>query len=144
VSVPPLRDRREDIPALAVHFLAQACKRAPTSPVRSIGRDALRVLSEAPWPGNVRELASAIERAVVFGIDEMIDCNHLPPSGPAAPSAPSWGWPFPPQSPWTLQRLSRAYAGWALEQTGGDKQRAAEMLGIDLSTLYRWRRKQSD
>ena len=45
VHVPPLRDRREDIPALAAHFLAQACKRAPTSPVRSIGRDALRALS---------------------------------------------------------------------------------------------------
>jgi two-component system response regulator HydG len=141
VHVPPLRDRPEDIPALAVHFLAQACKRAPASPVRSIGRDALRMLSERPWAGNVRELASSIERAVVFGVDEMIDCNQLSPSPPVAQS---WGWPFPPQSPWTLQRLSRAYAGWALEQTCGDKQRAAEMLGIDLSTLYRWRRKEPD
>jgi two-component system, NtrC family, response regulator HydG len=141
VHVPPLRDRPEDIPALAAHFLAQACKRAPTSPVRSIGRDALRALAERSWPGNVRELASSIERAVVFGVDEMIDCNQLS----AAPLAgPSWGWPFPPQAPWTLQQLSRAYAEWALEHTGGDKQRAAEILGVDLSTLYRWRRKQPD
>jgi two-component system response regulator HydG len=141
VHVPPLRDRTEDISALAAHFLAQACGRAPSSPVRSIGRDALRVLSERSWPGNVRELASSIERAVVFGVDEMIDCNQLS-SSPA--SGPSWGWPFPPQSPWTLQQLSRAYAEWALEHTGGDKQRAAEILGVDLSTLYRWRRKPQD
>jgi two-component system response regulator HydG len=141
VHVPPLRDRAEDIPALATHFLAQACRRAPASPVRSIGRDALRALSERSWPGNVRELASSIERAVVFGVDEMIDCNQL---SPAPLTGPSWGWPFPPQSPWTLQQLSRAYAEWALEHTGGDKQRAAEILGVDLSTLYRWRRKQPD
>jgi two-component system response regulator HydG len=138
VAVPPLRDRREDIPMLAAHFLAQACMRAPTSPVRSIGRDALRALSERAWPGNVRELASSIERAVVFGVDDMIDLNQLSPSPPATPA---WGWPFPSQSPWTLERLSHVYAEWVLAQTGGDKQRAAAILGIDLSTLYRWRRK---
>src|ERR1019366_634039 len=99
VPVPPLRERREDIPALAAYFLAQACRRAPTSPVRSIGSDALRVLSEQAWPGNVRELASAIERAVVFGVDEMIDVNHLPPA--ATPNGgPSSTWPFPIESPW--------------------------------------------
>ena len=138
VMVPPLRDRPEDIPLLAAHFLAQACMRAPTSPVRSIGRDALRALSERAWPGNVRELASSIERAVVFGVDDMIDLNQLSPA-PAA-EAPS-RWPFPSESPWTLERLSHAYAEWVLAQNGGDKQRAAAVLGIDLSTLYRWRRK---
>jgi len=80
VFVPPLRDRREDIPALAAHFLAEACRRAPLSPVRAIGQDALRTLSESSWPGNVRELASSVERAVVFGVDEMIDANHLSPA----------------------------------------------------------------
>ena len=143
VHVPPLRERLEDIPALAAHFLAQACQRAPTSPVRSIGRDALRALAERAWPGNVRELASSIERAVVFGVDEMIDERHLS-SGPKAEREPVSGWPFPVTAPWTLQRLSRAYAEWVLGQTGGDKQRAAEILGVDLSTLYRWRRKASD
>jgi two-component system, NtrC family, response regulator HydG len=141
VAVPPLRERREDLPMLAAHFLAQACKRAPTSPVRSIGRDALRALMERSWPGNVRELASSIERAVVFGVDEMIDLQQLSPSPLAEPVS---GWPFPSQSPWTLERLSRVYAEWVLAQTGGDKQRAAAILGIDLSTLYRWRRKRSN
>ncbi len=141
VPVPALRDRREDIPALAAHFLAQACGRAPGSPVRSIGQEALRALSERAWPGNIRELASSIERAVVFGVDEMIDSNQLSPA-PVVP--PGSSWPFPTQAPWTLQHLSRAYAEWVLEQTGGNKQRAAEIMGIDLSTLYRWQRKQPD
>jgi two-component system response regulator HydG len=141
VSVPPLRDHREDIPALAARFLAQACARAPTSPVRSIGSDALRALSERDWPGNVRELASTIERAVVFGVHEMIDTHHLPGAPGAVPVS---RWPFPNESPWTLERLSHAYADWLLAQTGGDKKRAAEIMGVNLSTIYRWRRSPSD
>jgi two-component system response regulator HydG len=141
LHVPPLRAHREDIPVLAAHFLEQARQRAPGSPVRSIGRDALHALSEAEWPGNVRELASSIERAVVFGVDEMIDLNQL---SPVSSREPSWAWPFPVESPWTLHQLSRAYAEWVLAQTGGDKVRAAEILGINLSTLYRWRRSESD
>jgi two-component system response regulator HydG len=146
VFVPPLRDHREDIPVLATYFLAEACRRAPLSPVRSLGPDALRVLADAPWPGNVRELASSIERAVVFGVDEMIDSNQLSsvPGGAAPSGAPTQGWPFPSDAPWTLRRLSRTYADWVLAQTGGDKERAAEILGIDLSTLYRWLRARPD
>jgi two-component system response regulator HydG len=137
VFVPPLRDHREDIPALADHFLAQACQRAPTSPVRSIGPDALRMLSDAPWPGNVRELASSIERAVVFGVDEMIDENQLSVvrAGPTVQT-----WPFSREAPWTLKQLNRTYAEWVLGEVNGNKERAAEILGIDLSTLYRWQR----
>ena len=141
VPVPALRDRREDIPALAAHFLAQACGRAPASPVRTIGQDALAALTERAWPGNIRELASSIERAVVFGVDEMIDSSQLSPA-PSVP--PVSAWPFPSDTPWTLDHLNRAYAEWVLVQTGGNKQRAAEIMGIDLSTLYRWRRKQPE
>jgi two-component system response regulator HydG len=150
VFVPHLRDRREDIPALASHFLAEACRRTPSSPVRSIGVDSLRALTEASWPGNVRELASCIERAVVFGVDEMIDVNRLSLMASdslvggrvTAPtdSAPNHAWPFPSDAPWSLRRLSLAYVEWALSKTAGDKKRAAEMIGIDLSTLYRWQR----
>jgi len=148
VPVPPLRDHREDIPALAAYFLADACRRAPLSPVRSIGQDALRLLSEAAWPGNVRELASSIERAVVFGVDEMIDSKQLSPSLRGEPALTgddrALGWPFSTDAPWTLQHLSRTYTDWVLTQTAGNKQRAAEILGIDLSTLYRWQRAQKD
>ena len=141
VFVPPLRDHREDIPALAAYFLTEACQRAPKSPVRSIGPEALRMLSDAPWPGNVRELANSVERAVVFGVDEMIDSNQL---SPVRSSGPASAWPFPSDAPWTLRKLSRAYADWVLAETGGDKERAAEILGIDLSTLYRWLRSRAD
>jgi two-component system response regulator HydG len=141
IFVPPLRDHREDIPALAEHFLAAACQRAPLSPVRSIGPDALRMLSEAPWPGNVRELASSIERAVVFGVDAMIDAKQL---SPVPTDGPALQWPFPSHAPWTLRRLSRAYADWVLTATNGNKERAAAILGIDLSTLYRWLRARPD
>jgi two-component system, NtrC family, response regulator HydG len=142
VAVPPLRARREDIPTLAAHFLAEACRRAPQSPVRSIDPDALRVLTESFWPGNVRELASVIERAVVFGTDERITPRDLVdiPTGSGATTAPS----FPSQARWSLRDLNRAYTDWILVQTGGNKDRAAEILGIDLSTLYRRQRARQD
>jgi two-component system response regulator HydG len=142
VRVPPLRDRSEDIPALAEHLLRQACARTPGSPVRFIGKDALRALSERAWPGNVRELASSIERAVVFGADAMIDEKQLSPAPPA--ERMSGRWPFPSDAPWTLLRLNREYAEWVLAQTGGEKRQAAAILGVDLSTLYRWRRKPTE
>jgi two-component system response regulator HydG len=141
VPVPPLRDRVADIPALAAHFLVQARKRAPDSPILSIDRETLEGLAKRPWPGNLRELASAIERAVVFGLDETIDPRHLPPP---AVEAPVTTWPCTSQSPWTLERLSHAYAEWVLALADGKKQRAAEIMGIDLSTLYRWRRRRPD
>jgi two-component system response regulator HydG len=141
VFVLPLRDHPEDIPALAAHFLAEARQRAPLSPVRAIGQDALRVLTESSWPGNVRELASFIERAVVFGVDEIIGSNHLS----LIPNAAlAHGFPFPSDTPWTLRRLNRAYTDWVLAEAGGNKERAAEILGIDLSTLYRWLRDPQD
>ena len=144
VRVPSLRDHREDIPALAEHFLAQARRRAPHSPVRSFGPDALRVLSGAPWPGNVRELASFIERAVVFGVDEVLEAQNLAVANSGEPAPESLGWPVSRDGPWTLRRLSRAYTEWVLAETGGNNESAAEILGIDLSTLYRWRRAGKD
>jgi two-component system, NtrC family, response regulator HydG len=139
--VPPLRDRPEDIPALAMHLLAEALQRAPRSPVCAIGPAALRALTDAPWPGNVRELASVIERAVVFAADATIDVKHLSALPHAAPITPSPLLSFGSEAPSTLRSLSRAYTEWVLVQTGGNRERAAEILGIDLSTLYRWQRR---
>jgi two-component system, NtrC family, response regulator HydG len=141
IFVPPLRARRDDIPALARHFLSEARQRAST-PVQSIGEGALRVLMDGAWPGNVRELASAIERAVVFSSDEVLTAEHLSHIVPEP--APTLSWPALDRAPWTLDRLNRAYTEWVIEQTGGDKPRAAEILGVNLSTLYRWRRAQHD
>ena len=142
VVVPALRERREDIPALALHLLAQARQRSLASPVRSFAPDALEVLSAAPWPGNVRELASVIERLVVFGREEKIEARHLSSLAQSPPSSPP---PLllsamPTEALWTLRRLTEAYTEQVLAQTGGNKQRAAEILDVDLSTLYRWQR----
>jgi two-component system response regulator HydG len=144
IFVPPLRDRQEDIPALAAHLLAEARRRAPQSPVRSIRPEELHALTRAPWPGNVRELASVIERAVVFGTeDSAVLSGFSVASGPTlAPPGPPWS--FGGEAPSTLRRLTRAYTEWVLLQTGGNKERAAEILGIDLSTLYRWQRARHD
>ncbi len=142
VFVPPLRDRREDIPALATHFLAEALQRAPHSPVRTLDAEAIRVLTEAPWPGNVRQLASVIERAVVFGTSDAIRSDDLPSVAGDRTATAALPWSFPNREPWTLRHLSRIYTEWVLAQTGGNKERAAEILGIDLSTLYRWQRAQ--
>jgi two-component system response regulator HydG len=143
IFVPPLRDRREDIPALAAHFLADALRRAPLSPVRAIAASALRALTESSWPGNVRELASCIERAVVFGVDATIEADALA-LAPMARTVGEPSWPSTSEGPWTLRRLDRAYTEWVLAETGGDKERAAKILGINLSTLYRRQRAPRD
>jgi two-component system response regulator HydG len=142
IVVPPLRLHSDDIPALAQHFLAQARQRAAHTRVQSIDEDALRLLTAAAWPGNVRELASAIERAVVFSGKDELTRDDFFVSASAPPATLSW--PMTDGAPWTVLRLNRAYTAWVLEHTGGDKPRAAEILGIDLSTLYRWQRGQRD
>jgi two-component system response regulator HydG len=144
VFVPPLRDRREDIPELAARFFAEARQRAPHSPVRSLSAEALRALTEAPWPGNVRELATVIERAVVLGADEKLSPETLLASPGAVKDSTTTSWPFHTEAFWTLRHLSRAYTEWVLVQTDGNKDRAAKILGVDLSTLYRWRRERPD
>jgi len=73
----------------------------------------------------------------VFGVDERVDSNEL---SSVRSAAPAQAWPFPAHAPWTLRRLSRAYTDWVLVETGGNKERAAAILRIDLSTLYRWQR----
>jgi two-component system response regulator HydG len=141
IVVPPLRERREDIPALAAYLLAEARRRSPGSPVRAFEPSALEVLAAAPWRGNVRELASVIERLVVFERDERIEARHLASLADRVSEPPSLPLTsVPAESLCTLRRLTQAYTEQVLAKTGGDKQRAAEILGVDLSTLYRWER----
>jgi two-component system response regulator HydG len=128
---------------LALHFLTQALQRAARSPVRTIDDDALVALSEAPWPGNVRELASAIERAVVFSGTSALSLGDLS-LGLSHTEAEADAWPCTRDAPWTLRQLNQMYAKWVLRQVGGDKRRAADILQIDLSTLYRWQRAKSE
>jgi transcriptional regulator with PAS, ATPase and Fis domain len=76
LSVPPLRARKQDIPAMVEHFLQQFAR--PSTPVRAISPDAMAALTEHPWPGNVRQLENVIERLVVVGHREVIELNDLP------------------------------------------------------------------
>ena len=95
----------------------------------------MRTLMEAPWPGNVRELEKTVERLVVMGGAQTIEAGDvaslaLAPEGTPLREAQR---ALP-----TLRELERSYARWVLEHVGGHRARAAEILGIDVSTLYRW------
>jgi two-component system, NtrC family, response regulator HydG len=141
LTVPALRERRSEIPALVSHFLARARERKPDSPVRVIAPDALRVLAEARWPGNIRELASAIERLVVLGQASVVSIADLEAAGLSSVPRPGGGSLALAQSgSWTLDQLNQHYVDWTLAHVAGDKAEAARILGINISTLYRWLR----
>ena len=135
VPVPPLRDRREDIPALIEHFFSRARARTPQSPVMELAPEVTDRLLRASWPGNVRELAAVIERLVVFGRSARVEADDL---GPVDDSEPTTIEAVP-----TLRELSLRHVELVLAKTRGDKASAAGILGIDVSTLYRWQRRYS-
>lgn len=140
LKVPALRERRSEIPALVTHFIARARDRKPDSPVRAVEPDALRALAGAPWPGNIRELASMVERLVVLGRTSAITREDLALAG-FEPALPLEGPLTRAQDGlWTLDRLNHEYVDWVLSQVKGDKLEAARILGINISTLYRWLR----
>ena len=101
----------------------------------ALADDTLSVLCEYDWPGNVRELENALERAVVVSGAASIGPDSLPTRVREAP-APRLGAAELPPNP-TMEVVERAYILWVLESEGGNKTRAAEVLGIDPSTLYR-------
>jgi two-component system response regulator HydG len=132
LHLPPLRERREDIPLLARHFLARA---SDDNGEYTLSDAALAALKEYDWPGNVRELENAIERAVVVSSSTVIEPEALPERVLEAPP-PRLGVTDLPPNP-TMEVVERAYILWVLQAEGGNKTRAAEVLGIDPSTLYR-------
>jgi two-component system response regulator HydG len=139
IRIPPLRQRREDIPLLVEHFLARGRERFPSAVVRSFSPAALRVLIEYSWPGNVRELENTVERWVVSGSTVEIQADEvrqaLQEGETRHPLAAAEG------DLWPLQVLEQKYIQWVLDHVGGNKTRAAEILGIDPSTLYRRERR---
>jgi transcriptional regulator with PAS, ATPase and Fis domain len=134
VHLPPLRQREEDIPLLADTFLARsATQRSETQKV--LTESAVDALMAYPWPGNVRELENALERAVILTAGDSIPVDALPERITARRAEPLIT-ERAPTSP-TLEAIERAYIKWVLQNEGGNKSRAADMLGIDPSTLYR-------
>lgn len=134
IPLPPLRERRDDIPLLAEHFLTRWAH-AHDRPAPTLAPEALEVLCSYHWPGNVRELENALEYALVLSRGETIRPEHLPARVREPARAPLVS-DRPPPNP-TLEAIERAYIFWVLHAEGGNKTRAAEVLGIDPSTLHR-------
>ena len=140
LRVPPLRERREDIPLLVEHFVAQARTRNPRSPVTALAAEAVAELARMPWPGNVRELENLVERLVLLGGRPSVDVALLRQH--ASTGAPE---PTPAAHPLLtareqvvpLRQLESEYIAWVIARCGGNKTRAAELLGIDVSTIHR-------
>jgi two-component system response regulator HydG len=134
VLLPPLRARREDVPLLVEHFIERWSAQNPDLPRRELSTEVLRRLIELPWPGNVRELKNAVERLQLLGRGKRIELRELvqvmpePLPGAMATLAAE----IVP-----LRVMTRRYVQWVLEQTGGNKIRTAQLLGIDASTIYR-------
>jgi two-component system response regulator HydG len=135
IEIPPLRERREDLPELIAHFLGVARARHPESPVVRLAPDALAALVAHAWPGNVRELQHVLERVVVFGRGPEVTRDDLPPTvlESESPTDLSFGATVIP-----VRELQRRYAQWALERCGGHRGETAEKLGIDGKTLAKW------
>ena len=141
IRVPPLRERREDILVLAERFLEEL-GRAMGRPAAGISRDAREWLLDYSWPGNVRELRNAIERAILFCDGGLITRRHLPrgvrrsgeapaPAGAVAGSAPDL-----PAGGIELDAVERGFVQQAMDQSRGNKSRAARLLGLTRSQLY--------
>jgi DNA-binding NtrC family response regulator len=134
VYLPALRQRQDDIPLLAEHFLQRISASRNESPKR-LSDAALNVLMEYSWPGNVRELENALERAIILSTGDEIGPEALPERITERRVEPLVSNRTPPNP--TLEAVERAYIMWVLQSENGNKSRAAEALGIDPSTLYR-------
>jgi DNA-binding NtrC family response regulator len=129
--IPPLRQRREDIPLLVDHFLRKYCKRDRLAP-KQVSAEALELLVNAPWPGNVRELEHVIERAVLLSRGEAIQPEDL--TLPSLEISPPPVGASPAHS--RLEAVEREVLLQVLQEHSWDKRAAAQSLGIGLSTLY--------
>jgi DNA-binding NtrC family response regulator len=135
IVLPPLRERRDDIPALITHFLRRFNRRFHRE-VRGVAPDALAALTAYSFPGNVRELENLIERAYAMGAREQITLNDLPSltrTPTVAPTAAAAG----PDSIPTLADVERELILKALAVLKDDKEAAARALGISRRTIYR-------
>jgi Nif-specific regulatory protein len=132
VRMPPLRERREDIPLLANFFLARSSQRCERR-VLGMTPEARELIQQYDWPGNVRELENAIERAVVLGSDSEIQANDLPETiwegAPASPGSLTYHA--------ALSEAKKKIVTQALESTGGNYTEAARRLGVHVTYLHR-------
>lgn len=136
IEIPPLRQRRDDLPMLLARFLSEARSQNTNATVEGFSREAVDLMMSYAWPGNVRELEHAVTRAVLLGKGKEGQPADLPPaivSPPATDRTMDFGNEVIP-----VRELQRRYAAWALERLGGRKMLACERLGIDTKTLSKW------
>jgi two-component system response regulator AtoC len=141
VTVPPLRERREDIPALIKYLLARGAERFGVSGKLTIDPDAEELLMGYDWPGNVRELENVLQRATILAEEGRITVADLPPH--ITPPVPAEGAPAGAQRPGSgplreqVREFEHGLILRAIDECAGDRRAAAQRLGIGLSSLYR-------
>ncbi|WP_027185299.1 sigma-54-dependent transcriptional regulator [Desulfovibrio inopinatus] len=134
LRIPPLRERREDIPLLCSYFL-EKYRREFKKNIERFSGDVLEIFMQHPFPGNVRELENAVERAVILCEDKIIVPNHLPKRFQIAPQPVAS--PALPDKLITLAELEDEYIRKVMQATSGNRNEAAEILGISRSSLWR-------
>jgi len=127
IDLPPLRDRKEDIPLLVRYFIQKFDKKLDKK-VRSISENTLLILMKYAWPGNVRELENVVERAVIMAEGKDLLPGDLPPQIASS---------LQQESDWTLERFEKDHISTVLSITKGELKKTAQLLGINQSTLWR-------
>jgi len=133
ITLPPLRERKDDIPLLANHFL-QKFSEENHKEISHISPEALEILLQYSWSGNVRELEHTVERAVILSTHPIILPEDLPRKMFEETRAAEI---LPAEKSLSLRQVEKRYVLKVLEETGGNKKKASEILGIDRTTLYR-------
>ncbi len=134
IELPPLRDRREDIPLLAQHFINKFSNDLKKS-ISGVSENALKLILNYSWPGNVRELENVIQRAMTLSQHDVILPEDLPPS--MLQEKERGALEKAVQQRYTIDQLEKEYIKKILQEVGGNKSKAAEILGLDRKTLYR-------
>jgi DNA-binding NtrC family response regulator len=133
IELPPLRDRREDVPLLIQRFLNEF-NASNEKAIRGVDQEAMQVLEQYPWPGNIRELRNVIERATILADTEFIETRHLPPLLVTRGEETLPTMTLTPGT--TVDEAERRLILLTLDHTRNNKTRAAEILGISLKTLH--------
>jgi DNA-binding NtrC family response regulator len=134
IVIPPLRERKDDIRLLSTYFVKKYCQKMQLQE-KSITQEVMNRLLSCKWPGNVRELENTIEHAVLLSRSSQISMEDLPQKIKEEKEI-DLVTETPPTAP-ALETIEKAYIFWVLNQTGWQKSKAASILGIDASTLYR-------
>jgi len=141
IHLPPLRDRREDIPYLTASFVRECAKRL-ARPIVGVTAHGERLLQQAAWPGNIRELRNVIERACILSEGRVLSerdlAQAMSPATAATAPASDAGEASTPPSATLLSTAQREQIERVLREVGGNKAKAAKLLGVSRRSLYRW------